>query len=340
MQAMRLMLLLFLFTLNAYASFSELPSSMSFDYFGYKQLALGNLCYAFDGPELGRPCHPARLADQLDNNKFGANLEWGLGSERKATAEKVFKSQITPELVGDLFRDKNPVMYAGGIELYYQKPLWSFSFSPYKIWYYSHSRNLAYPLIDLHILESKDMQLQFASALDSKFSVGSNIKLISRQFIHKSISLYDLLVDDGILISNKQNVLLFEPGLLWNTETDSHLKTELNLMLSNFGLQDKKYEGFSIDPTLHAGASLATYQESINFKIGIELDSQNPRETRSKNDFWRAGTVIGNDWIDFTYSANKMEQSFGILSKAKYFYSGIIYERNPEQIHFNFNIEI
>lgn len=329
----------FYFTLQAQASFSEFPSSMSFDYFGFKQMALGNLCYTLDGPELGRPCSPARLADQ-NNDKFGANLEWGLGTERKTTAEKILNSEIDPALIAEVFRDTDPVLYSGGAEFYYQRSFWSLSFSPYKIWYYSHSRNPAYPLIDLHILEEKDLQFQLGSAITRQLIVGTNIKLISRKFIHQSISFYDLLVDEDILKTSEQNVLLVEPSLIWNPVTDSDFKPELSLLVSNFGLQNKKYEGFSIDPTLHAGSSVGISKGLINFKIGFQADSQNPREAHPNNELWRAGTIIGNDWLDFTYSANKTEQSFGLLSKAKYFYSGLIYERTPERFHFTFNIEI
>lgn len=327
------------FTVSAHASFAELPSSMSFDYFGYKQMALGNLCYTFDSPYLGRPCHPARLAD-LSESKGGATLEWGLGTERKTTAEKILDSKIDPELIADVFRDTDPVLYSGGVEFYYHRSFWSFSFSPYKVWYYSHSRNPAYPLIDLHVLEEKDLQFQLGSAVGAQIVVGTNVKLISRKFIHQSISLYDLLVEEDILKTTEQKVLLIEPGIIWNPETNSQLKPELNLLVTNFGFQDKKYDGFSIDPTVHAGASLGINRDNLNFKLGVQVDSQNPREIHPNTDLWRAGTIIGNDWLDFTYSANKTEQSFGLLNKSKYFYSGLIYERNPERFHFSFSIEI
>jgi hypothetical protein len=324
---------------SARAGFSELPSSMSFDYFGYKQMALGNLCYSMDGPTLGRPCHPARLADQL-NSKGGASLEWGLGTERKSTAEKILDSKIDPELIADIFADTDPVLYSGGVEFYYQRAFWSFSFSPYKIWYYSHSRNPAFPVIDLHVLEEKDLQFQLGSALNSQMVIGTNIKLISRKFIHDSISFYDLLVDENSLTASEQKVLLLEPGLIWNPETETDLHPELSLLITNLGFQDKKYEGFSVDPTVHAGAALGVVKNDLQFKLALQADSQNPRERNDKTETWRAGTIIGNDWLDFTYSANKTEQSFGFLSKGKYFYSGIIYERIPERLHFNFMIEI
>jgi hypothetical protein len=321
------------------ARFAELPTSMSFDYFGYKQMVLGNLCYVMDGPSLGRPCHPARLADQTEN-KIGINLEWGLGTDRKSTAEKILDSKIDPELIAEIYNDMKPVLYSGGVDFYYQRPFWSLSFSPYKIWYYSHSRNLAYPLIDLHVLEEKDLQFQLGSAINPQMLVGTNIKLISRTFIHDSISLYDLLVDEEVLNPSEQTVLLVEPGAIWNINTESIFKPELSLFMSNFGIQNKKYQGFSIDPTIHSGTSIGVSTSELNFKIGLQFDSQNPRENQLDNDLWKAGTTIGNDWLDFTYSANKSEQIFGILSKAKYFNSGLIYERNPERFHFNFMIEI
>lgn len=340
MHTLKIALIFFFFAFKALASFTDLPSSMSFDYFGYNQMTLGNLCYAIDDSNPTRPCHPARLADRHDFKSFGVNLEGGLGSERKSTAEKVLNSQITSELIGDLYSDNKPVLYSGGVEFFYQQPLWSFSISPFKTWYYSHSVNPAYPLVDLHILESKDIQFQLGSAINSQVLVGANIKFISRKFIHQSISIYDLLANESSLQSSEQNIMLFEPGLIWNPKTNSHFKSELTLMITNLGFQDKKFDGFSIDPTIHAGASIGTDKETVNFKIGAELDSQNPREPGLNNDLWRLGTVIGNDWLDFTYSGNRTEKSLGLLSKAKYFYSGLIYEVSPERINYSFNIEI
>lgn len=334
--------LLFLVTLlfNVYASaeFAELPSSMSFDYFGFKNTALGNLCLILDEPLVGRPCHPARMAER-DENRFGTQVEWGLGSERQNTAKKILSSEIDAELIADIFRDKDPVIYSGGFELYYLHSPWSISLSPYKIWYYSRSRNPAYPLVDLHILEQRELQGQLGSALDEHTLVGLNIKLLSRKFYHDSISLYEVLVDDQLIKHKEQKVLLFEPGIIWTHESESPLKPEVSLLISNLGLQDKKYDGFSIDPTLHAAAALGFVKADWHCRLGIETDSQNPREPHPNTELWKAGTVIGNNWAEFTYSANKSEQSFGILSKAKYFYSGLIYEKKPERVNFNFAID-
>lgn len=327
-------ILIFL-TVCVRAEFAEFPSSMTFDYFGFKNTALGNLCLIVDEPLVGRPCHPARMADR-DEHRFGTNVEWGLGSERKDTAKKILDSEIDAELIADVYREQNSVIYSGGFELYYLHSPWSISLSPYKIWYYSRSRSPAYPLVDLHILEQKELQGQLGSAIDRHTLVGLNIKFLSRKFFHDSVSLYEVLVDENILKYKEQKVLLLEPGIIWTPDGESRLKPEVSLLISNLGLQDKKYEGFSIDPTLHAAAALGFNEDAWHCRLGIESDSQNPREPHPNTELWRAGTIVGNDWAEFTYSANKTEQSFGILSKSKYFYSGLVYEKKPERVNFNF----
>jgi hypothetical protein len=313
---------------------------MSYDYFGFKNTALGNLCLSIDEASIGgRPCHPARMAERNDERRVGSVLEWGLGSERKTTAKKILNGEIDGKLIADLFREEEPVIYSGGFELYYLQTPWSLTVSPYKVWYYSHSRNRATPLIDLHLLEQKDVQLQMGSAIGNHTLIGLNIKYLSRRFFHNSVSLFEALVDNDVLKHSEQNVLLLEPGIIWTGIDDSRIKPELSLLVSNLGLQDKKFEGFSIDPTLHLGGSLNVIEKEWHCRIGLQTETQNPREKHPNTELWRAGTIVGNDWAELTYSANKTEQSFGVLSKSKYFYSGLIYEKKPERVNFNFGLD-
>ncbi|MBI4924837.1 MAG: hypothetical protein HY843_02845 [Bdellovibrio sp.] len=215
------------FLCNVYAedisfTFDYMPSRFETRELTAGSRALGELCTSWAVMPDGTVCNSAFL-NQNTKSFFLGRFYIGNGYSALSTANAVLLKPITKDTLKKVFENNSVITMESQIDLVFVTPYFSIEFAPYRIQYFSEIHNPNFPIIALHASLEKRVKLsgnlklsRFTPAL-SQFTLGLELRLLDRKYIHNSFSFFKAIAspDAGLLPVNNQRAVFLDPSIGW-----------------------------------------------------------------------------------------------------------------------------
>lgn len=201
-------------------AFNDVPSRFKTSDLTAGSRALGEICHSRATMPDGTVCSPAFLGEEISSGLMG-RIYVGNGYTAISTANQMVFEPLSKEFLQDLFKRGN----VNSLELHAGLSFWtrhfSASFSPYRVQYLSEIHNPNFPVLAAHASVERTMNFGTGFQGDSiapwlkHFHFGGRVRILQRQFVHGSISLFQAFTDDlgNLLPVTTQRALYLDPAI-------------------------------------------------------------------------------------------------------------------------------
>jgi hypothetical protein len=205
-------------------AFTNVPAHFETQNLTVGSRALGEVCYSRDVMPDGTVCNPAYLP-YFDDSTLLAQVYIGNGYAAFSTAQSFLYSSISQQFLQQLFQQNNTTSLEAQAGLVFATKYFSASFIPYRIQYVSEVHNPNLPVLEIHaaleraLTFSGGIPLSWISSSLDGLTFGTDLKIISRKYVHNSFSLLDAASEpiSQLLPVQNQIVLETDPTLAWKS---------------------------------------------------------------------------------------------------------------------------
>lgn len=302
--------------------------------------SLGSSCYSMDSLRRGLPCNPAYVAKEK-KPRFDTDFLLGSNLEYLREAEALLNGASDEAAVAKMFSRREAVDGEISIEASFQRPTWGISVEPYRLVYVYQFENSSLPLVDLIASEEQSLKGQIASYTAGNFYAGLQLRYTHVRFVGNTFSVAELAAGDRdhLFEIHNQNILYFEPGLLYAWE-DTPWEPQLSAMLSQWGVSDKKTEQYPIRPQGLLGASVKPVVPLGLLEVGFQIQAHS--ETENIQDAIRGALTYQLGVLQTVLSASQYDQAAAFLVTYQSFTTGLSYwgERHNQSVFLQFGVSL
>lgn len=170
----------------------------------------------------GTVCNPAFLPEVQEGTLLG-RVYFGNGYTALSTANQFIYQPITKDFLQELFQKQNVTSVEAHIQLAFVAKYFSAEFSPYRVQYVSEVHNPNLPVIAVHAVVERSLTfgggfpLSVISSSLEDFTFGTRLRLLERDYVHGSFSLFDAIGSDPrtLLPTKTQHGILMDPSIGW-----------------------------------------------------------------------------------------------------------------------------
>jgi hypothetical protein len=258
-----------LWSMNALAI--EVPRSIALGNSDFTSRSLSSACFGMSALIEGLPCNPAFTAKNR-SSQFQTQFFFGNNVSYVRDVSQLLDGTGDSGTVERLFHQKSSSEMEAHIQASFLRETWGFSYSPYRLFYYSLIRNSALPVIPLYAGQEQSVSAQIASFAENNLYWGLQLRAVDRRFLLSEFTLTDALASGGsdFLQSKTQRALYIEPGVLYSFE-EKPWKPQAGLTIKNAGLVDTKYEELPTTPDWHLAGSISPPLELGELELGLDL---------------------------------------------------------------------
>lgn len=311
-------------------AFESIPSRFQSRELTAGSRALGELCLSLGSMPDGTVCNPAFLPEAPGSGVLG-RLFLGNGYAAVATANSFVYEPISSEFLQSMFQKQNVTSLEAHIGLVFTTPYFSASFSPYRVQYASEVHNPNLPVLAISAAVERSFALSTGMPLSSLgvdaagFSLGARIRLLERDYVHGSFSLFKAIGENprDFLPTQEQKAAYLDTFVGWKQENHAW-QPRASLALLNAGRawpDEALYPdtmdfalGFGVSPPLPFG----------KLRIGIDIV-----DLLHGSDFFgrtRFGAAYGFGMLEAMTGLTSKATTLGILFGFQFFKAGVVYE--------------
>lgn len=282
-------------------------------------------CYSMESFLDSLPCNPAYLvkSQEVDQRLYG-QIFFGSDVNYLKDVKAIIDNSAKTDAINRVLNENRSSELEAELELGSLYENWAWSFSPSRISYYSLIRDKALPWISIYASQEQVLRIQYAKKFENNFSAGLQLRGLRRQLIFSEFFLTDALVEGGsekVLTIKTQNVLFFEPGLVWAPDHKGY-QPQVSLAITQLGAVDHRYAGLSTEPEGQLGVSIKppTYDDLLELGIQASFHSQ-------YNQAFELIRLAGSyKWmpVQIAGSFNDSHQDIGVLFRIGFAQAGII----------------
>ncbi len=308
---------------NALSNSNLTQNARSSDYYG-AGLIVKSLSYACLGLEVSTDsidCNPAMTVLNPESHLSGSFL-LANGYANAERANKILSGKLDQNMVDDLFKGERVVQSEMNLEILFKAKYFEASYVPSSLRYLTVTRNEANPDISMNLVKDEVFTAQAGYQFYNDLLFGLRTRIISRQYIKKTIHLYDLATESGKeqLKPMKENLTLLEPAatyylpLAWRSSFTVLLANngEISGDTDNYPVPPEAQFGFAINPPVRYGL----------LTLLFDYRTLNIEDTRSEDKaHWGLNYHLGNMTVASGVDVHGF--SLGIFSFIKQLNTGI-----------------
>lgn len=284
---------------------------------------VGYGCLTMTTIEDGLPCSAA-LMGQPRQSRFTAQVFLGNGYQLAKQAEQLLGGNVSQDFIRGLFAENQIMEAEANAELVFQTRYFGLSFAPYRLNYFSRVRNAVYPVVDVLAFLERNFTLQTGFGVGHGIFLGLQGRLVNRQFIQTSFSVFDLATDSEqkILKPKTQNGFLIEPSLAYFM--DAAWAPRISLAVTNLGFFDQSHPEFSNNAIPQIGVGVQPPFRYGILELGLDYRDD------SRLDGWTEKFLPG---ASFRMGAMQLVASMN----ARNMNGGVLFSMNPMRVGIVYN---
>ena len=258
-------------------AFSQVPARFNTRELTVGSRALGETCLSRAVfPDL-TVCNPAFLGEVEESRLLG-RVFIGNGYAAISTANQFIFKPISKEFLQELFQKGNITGLEAHAGLVFTTRHFSTGFSPYRIQYLSEVHNPNFPVVAVHASVERAFQVATGYSLAEAgegwepFSVGVRLRILERQFVHGSFTLFDAITQDprALLPVQTQRVIFLDPVVGW-VRNVSEWKLRASFGARNLGLHRPDTALYPEPFDLESGVGVEPPLGFGSLKLGVDF---------------------------------------------------------------------
>lgn len=291
-----------------------------------EQIILNSSCFSIKNIRYSTLCNPAHLP-LIKDKRYSINFLIGEDYQQLSKNEDLIRGDRRKELAISLLSENQQLRLESALQMYFLVPTFSFSIEPAKWTYFSTIINGAYPDLAIHAMQEQKVKMQLGTSLDQQLSMGLNMILSQRKYVHEQVNLFEAIADSTPYFQVKEEQLLIvEPGLHYEfkTHNDSTIETSMDLAITNTGwrkgdtLSESHRPGYLIGFNASPKPEYGNLDLSLNYFTDLsELD-------------WRSlhfAMAYTFDFYSILMDLSKNHYAIGTVSNYYLFKTGLMFRR-------------
>lgn len=285
---------------------------------------LGDTCYSRGVFPDGSVCNPARLTEVKDSNLMG-RFFIGNGYAALNSADSLLNKPLTKEFLQSLFKENSSTSVEAHAGIVFTTKNFQASFSPYRVQYASEIRNPNLQVMSIHAALERSFNFSYGESLSEEWSIGGKLRLLNRQFIHSTFSLFTAISEEPsqYIPVQKQSAIFLEPSLVYKPK-NAVWNLNFSAAVENLGSVNKGFAEYPNDPDLQLGVSVEPPISIGKVKLGLE--SRDLFYTSSFLEGIRFGASYQYGVMEVMTGINHAMFTSGILFNFSILQAGVVYE--------------
>lgn len=292
--------------------------------------ALGEICYSIEFMPDGTVCNPAYLPDLPESLLLARVFMWN-GYAALNSADQFLNKPLTKDYLQSLFQNQNASAVEANAQLSFSTRYFQASFSPYRVEYASEVHNPNDPEVAVNAAIEQSLVFATGTSLLSlspdirNFSVGVQLKLVQRKFVHGSFTLLDVATREtsDYLPVKQQSVALVDSSLAWIPRKNSwHLR--MSIGLKNLGFSSANYGEYPDYTDLVGGIGIEPPVPVGRFRVGVDFTDL--VHAAQIQDRFRLGTSYRYGLIELMAGRNSFASTIGISFLLSFIQASLVYE--------------
>ena len=284
---------------------------------------VGYGCLTMTTIEDGLPCNAALMGGKNRPSRFSAQVFLGNGYQAARQAEQLLGGNVSQDFIRSLFAENKVMEAEANAELVFQTRYFGLSFAPYRLNYFSRTRNAVFPMIDVLAFLERNFTVQTGLEVGHGLFLGLQGRLVNRKFIQTSFSAFDLATDteNRVLRPKTQNGFLIEPSLAYFF--GGHWAPRVSASVTNLGFYDEEHAEFPNRPIPQLGIGIQP-----PFRYGVlelGLDYREDQRLESWNEKLLPGASFRMGAMQLVASMNARNMNGGVLFSMSPMRVGIVY---------------